>query len=489
MSESAELLGQTLLDEEGRGRPLCVDFEGALLTADLAWEGLVARLQRRRWLLLFSPFAVLGGKRRQLESARRTASLNPATFPYRYDLYEALLAAKAAGRQVVLVGPDSPELRAAAEHAGFDAVISERGKARPETLQRAYPGGFDYVTASRSDSKVLERAVRGLVVGASRQNAKGLARLPNVQSFSHRVPLSRALVKQLRPHQWSKNALLLVPVLLAPGLPALGKLAVAVLAALTFSLCASAGYVLNDLLDLEADRVHRSKRHRPFASGALPVVAGPPLFWGLLIVSFGLSAALLRPQFTVLLAVYLVGTLTYSLYFKRQLLVDVLVLAGLYTHRILAGGVATSIEVTTWLLGFSMFLFTSLAFAKRYVELQAIQSSDQVKNRGYFKTDLQMVTAMGTASGYIAALVFVLYVDSAAVRSGYREPALLWLILPVLLYWLGRLWLLAGRGQMQDDPVKFAVKDKISLLCGALVALLVVLARFAPLPQMSVLAW
>jgi len=282
---------------------------------------------------------------------------------------------------------------------------------------------------------------------------------------------------------------LAVPVLLAPGVPRLDKLGIAALAALTFSLCASAGYVLNDLLDLEADRIHRSKRHRPFASGDLPVIAGPPLFWGLLLASFALSISFLVPQFTVLLGLYLVGTLTYSLYLKKQLLVDVLVLAGLYTHRILAGGVATGIEVTTWLLGFSMFLFTSLAFAKRYVELQATKSEDQVKNRGYFKTDLQMVTAMGTASGYIAALVFVLYVDTAVVRARYREPSLLWLMLPVLLYWLGRIWLLAGRGQMQDDPVKFAMKDRTSLWCGVLVAVIVTAARFAPNPLGSLVSW
>ncbi|HEU5076973.1 MAG TPA: UbiA family prenyltransferase, partial [Polyangiaceae bacterium] len=334
----------------------------------------------------------------------------------------------------------------------------------------------------------LRAAVKGYVVGGSKgePNAQGLE---HVRWLAPRRGLVAALVRQLRPHQWSKNALLLVPVLLAAGVPRLDKLAIACLAALTFSLCASAGYVLNDLLDLDADRVHRSKRYRPFAAGDLPVIAGPPLFWGLLVVSFGLSLAFLVPQFTVLLALYLAGTLTYSLYLKRQLLVDVLVLAGLYTHRILAGGVATAIEVTTWLLGFSMFLFTSLAFAKRYVELHATESEDQVKNRGYFKTDLQMVTAMGTTSGYIAALVFVLYVDSAVVRSSYREPALLWLILPVLLYWLGRIWLLAGRGQMQDDPVKFAMKDKVSLWCGALMAVIVALARFTPDSFANLLSW
>jgi 4-hydroxybenzoate polyprenyltransferase len=184
--------------------------------------------------------------------------------------------------------------------------------------------------------------------------------------------------------------------------------------------------------------------------------------------------------FSIMLALYFVGTLTYSLYWKRLMLLDVLVLAGLYTHRILAGGVATGVPVSAWLLGFSMFFFTSLAFAKRYVELKAMKDDAMVKNRGYFRADLEMVTSMGTSSGYIAALVFVLYVDSAAVRATYLEPRLLWLVLPVLLYWLGRIWLLAGRGQMQEDPVKFALKDKKSLLSGAIIFGILAAARFAP---------
>jgi 4-hydroxybenzoate polyprenyltransferase len=290
----------------------------------------------------------------------------------------------------------------------------------------------------------------------------------------------RALVKELRPHQWAKNALVLVPALLAPGIPQPAVVAGGLLGAFTFSLCASAGYVLNDLLDLEADRAHVTKKNRPFASGALPVAFGPPLGIGLVVASFALAYFYLPLKFLLMLALYLAGTISYSLFLKKQLLVDVLVLAGLYAHRILSGGVATDVHVSAWLIGFSIFFFTSLAFAKRYVELKAMSSDDKVKNRGYFRTDLEMVTSMGTASAYISALVFMLYVDSSAVRAGYREPAILWLALPVLLYWLGRIWLLAGRGQMQDDPVRFALKDLQSIACGATIVGIALLARFPP---------
>jgi 4-hydroxybenzoate polyprenyltransferase len=292
--------------------------------------------------------------------------------------------------------------------------------------------------------------------------------------------LLAALIKELRPHQWAKNALVLVPAALAPGLPNPTLLSRGLLAAFTFSLCASAGYILNDLLDLEADRAHPTKKNRPFASGALPPVLGPPMGIALVVVSFALAYLYLPGKFVLMLAIYLAGTILYSLFLKKQLLIDVLVLAGLYAHRVLSGGVATQLTVSAWLIGFSIFLFTSLAFCKRYVELRDLTSDGRIKNRGYFRADLQMVTSMGTASAFLSALVFVLYVDSGAVRSAYQEPDILWLALPILLYWIGRIWLLAGRGQMLDDPVRFALKDKRSLVCGGLIGGLLALARFPP---------
>ena len=293
-------------------------------------------------------------------------------------------------------------------------------------------------------------------------------------------PIVKAIVREIRPHQWSKNALVLVPIMLAPGIPKWPVIGLGFLAAMAFNLCASAGYVLNDLLDIEADRAHPTKKNRPFASGALPVTMGPILCIGLVSGAVALSLAFLPLKFLIMLGIYFAGTVLYSAVLKRTLMVDVLVLAGLYSHRVLAGGVATGIPVSSWLMGFSIFVFTSLAFAKRYVELRDLTGDGAVRNRGYIRQDLPMVGAMGSASGFLSALVFVLYVESAAISAGYKEPGLLWLALPVLLYWLGRLWLLAGRGQMHDDPVRFALKDRVSLLCGAIIAGLVGLARFPP---------
>ena len=445
-SEVAEGLAHEFLAVGALESSLIVEFR-ALFVGDLLWEWTFAGVRQRPWIFVQSAFSVLLDKGRVRQRLSREAGHDLTRLPFRASLLEALQEARSKGRRMVLLSDD-----AIAENVATQLGLELWEGSSRERLPELCPGGFDYVTDSADETAPLRQAGRTFLVGATPRVARGVRKFSNVRSVLPQKGFLRAMVKELRPHQWSKNALLAVPVLLAPGVPDPSSIATALLAALTFSLSASAGYVLNDLLDLEADRAHRTKRARPFASGALPVLFGPALFLGLLLLSFTISLTLLPFRFSVLLGLYLVGTLAYSLYFKTKLLIDVLVLAALYTHRILSEGVATGTKVSAWLLGFSMFLFTSLAFAKRFVELYASKSDDKLMNRGYFKGDQVMITSMGTASGYIAALVFVLYVDSAKVRVGYREPALLWLVLPVLLYWLGRVWLLAGRRANAGRP-------------------------------------
>ena len=479
---------ETFVHASDLQRPLCVALEGGLITARVTGERVGLLFRHRPWLAMVLPFWLLGGTASLRRRIRARIELDPATLPYRRDLLAALTRAREAGRTLVLAARTDAQLAdSVARHVGlFDAVYTSEAahdEPTPELrnqLGSAFPDGYDFVGHSSADIPALSGAARGYLVGASAEAKRAAERASGVVVLSRSKSVLKALVQELRPHQWAKNALVVLPVLLAPSIPAPATLGRGLLAAFTFSLCASAGYVFNDLLDLEADRLHAAKAKRPFASGALPIVLGFPLFIALLIVSFALAISLLPLAFVAMLAIYFVATLSYSLFLKRILLIDVLVLAGLYTHRILAGGIATDVHVSTWLLGFSMFLFTSLAFAKRYVELHALSDDKQVKNRGYFRVDLPMVTSMGTASGYIAALVFMLYVDSSAVRASYRSPTLLWLVLPALLYWLGRIWLLAGRGQMQEDPVKFALKDKKSLACVAVIGAIAIVARFTP---------
>lgn len=479
----------TFSEDSALTRPLCVGLDGTLVGTDTLWESVILMLRTQPWLIVIAPLWLLGGRARFKRAVAKRVSIDPTALPYREDLLAALRASKQRGRKLVLAtAADRGIAEPVAMHLGlFDEVMSSDGEAnlkaarKRERLAAAYgAGGFDYVGDSHSDLAIFEDASRGFLVGATRSVAERARRSGKVTVVSHRPSVLHALFKELRMHQWAKNALVVLPVVLAPGLPDFHVLLPALLAALCFSLCASAGYVFNDLLDLEADRLHHTKKNRPFASGALPVAYGPPLFVGLLAVSFIGSLALLPLGFSVMLALYFVGTMTYSLYFKRWLLIDVLMLAGLYTHRILAGGIATEIPISAWLLAFSMFLFLSLAFAKRYVELAVLEADGKIKNRNYYKADLSIVGSLGTSSGMLAAMVFSLYVENGTHLNTYKEPVILWLAVPVLLYWVSRIWIITGRGQMQDDPVKFALKDKISLVCAILIGGVAALARFTP---------
>ncbi|MFP4043823.1 MAG: UbiA family prenyltransferase, partial [Rhodosalinus sp.] len=283
----------------------------------------------------------------------------------------------------------------------------------------------------------------------------------------------RPLLRAIRPQQWLKNLLVFLPLLVAHRftLPAIGE---AALAFVVFSLVASSVYLLNDLLDLEADRAHPRKRERPFASGALPLSWGTALAPGLLLAG-GLLALPLGPEFLGVMAVYYLVTTAYSFVLKRRLVVDICALAALYTLRIIAGGVATGIPLSVWLLAFSMFFFFSLAATKRQAELvsSAEEGAEKAPGRGYMTDDLPLVSNMAVASGYVSVLVMALYINSPAVTVLYSATEPLWGICLILLYWLSRMVMLAHRGQMHDDPVVFAVKDPVSLLCGALIFALV----------------
>ena len=287
-----------------------------------------------------------------------------------------------------------------------------------------------------------------------------------------------ALLQALRPHQWVKNLLLFVPLVLDHKLfngPAVTR---AVTAFVAFCCAASSAYALNDVIDLDADRRHPTKRHRPFASGALSPALGVALALGLLAMAYGVSWSSLSSRFLQLLTLYVVLTTLYSLYFKRVPVVDVLLLAGLYTLRVLAGIAATHVRFSTWLLAFSMFLFLSLAFLKRYTEVSAMteRDGDQVRGRGYLRGDREWLGSMGGASGYLSVLVFALYINSEQVMALYRSPLVLWLACPLLLFWTSRMWLLAHRGRIHDDPIVATVRDPMSYVTGALLALVLYLA-------------
>lgn len=285
----------------------------------------------------------------------------------------------------------------------------------------------------------------------------------------------RPIVAVLRPHQWTKNLLLFAPLVLAHEF-AWDKLANTLLGIFSFCCCASSVYVINDLVDLAADRQHPRKRLRPFAAGVLDSGLAGPMSATLALVGFG-AAVLLPWSFAASLGMYVATSLVYTLWLKREPMADVLVLAALYTMRLVAGGLATGVPVSEWLLAFSMFLFVSLALAKRHAELARLarEGASATAGRGYLVCDQMLIGSLGPASGYLAVLVLALYLNSEKVRELYAHRTVLWLMCPLLLYWLSRLWLLANRGELNEDPVVFAITDRASVAV-AVVASIILLA-------------
>jgi 4-hydroxybenzoate polyprenyltransferase len=311
-----------------------------------------------------------------------------------------------------------------------------------------------------------------MAVAAGNQTAKDS---PNVERKPRSV--GHALLVLLRPHQWFKNVLILVPVALSHQWNTFGVLTNAILATLCFCLAASAVYVTNDLLDIEADREHPSKCFRPLAAGEV----GKGAALGLALVLFALAAVIalrLPLAFGITLLIYVAVSSLYSLYLKTKVILDICTLAGLYTIRLFAGGEATGIPISEWTLAFAMFCFLGLAAVKRYSELRALpQETTYLSRRGYGQVDQSVVLALGMTSMMVSVLVLALYLHSPEVVVLYRHPQALWLICPVMLYWFGRIWIIAGRGWMHSDPILFALRDRTSLLAAIVIIVIGLLCK------------
>ena len=461
--------------------PVCVDLDGTLVRSDLLVEALFALLARNFAVAFLIPFWLLRGKARLKAEVGRRTNLDVESLPYNDRLLAYLRAQHAAGRCLVLA-TSAPERLAhqVADHLGFfDEVfatgdsINLKGARKAEVLAARFgERGFDYAGNSRSDLAVWRRARRAVLVDAAprvAQSARAVAAIEMV--IDNGRAKGRDYVKALRLHQWSKNLLVFVPLLAAHRAQEVPLLIHAITAFFAFGLCASSAYLLNDLLDLSADRAHPGKRSRPFAAGTVPIAHGVTLVPLLLLGAFALALRL-PPVFAGVLALYYVSTLAYSLMLKRVVLVDVLLLAGLYTVRVLAGAAAVNIVPSFWLLAFSIFLFFSLALVKRYAELKVLltHGTEKVKGRGYHAADLDALMSLGSAAGYLAVLVLALYINSPEIRSLYNLPEVMWLLCPLLLYWVSRVWLSANRGDLHDDPLLFALKDRVSQLIIALAA-------------------
>jgi len=338
-------------------------------------------------------------------------------------------------------------------------------------LKRRYGDrGFEYLGNSSADVKVWSAASVVHVVNASiglRKKALAFGRTGMV--FANQPSYFRGWCRTLRLHQWAKNLLIFLPLLAAHRLLDVALLWQAMVAFMCFGCCASSVYLLNDLLDLEDDRKHRTKCWRPLAAGTFPIlhaIVWTPL---LLALAFGFALWLLPMQFVAVLFCYYTLTSLYSLWLKRIVMLDVVTLAILYTLRVIAGAAAATLPTTFWILAFCMFIFLSLAFVKRYTELyhtRAVNGNDKAPGRGYIGSDFEMLASLGAAAGYISVLVLALYINDGAAQSLYKRPQWMWAACPLLLFWLSRVWLIAHRGNMQDDPLVFALRDTVSRWIG-----------------------
>ncbi|MFP7725245.1 UbiA family prenyltransferase [Lysobacter sp. D1-1-M9] len=424
------------------------------------------------------------GKAALKQQLAHATELDVSVLPYETAVIEFVKAERDRGRRVILATASHLRLasRVAKHLALFDEVIAtDAGRnlsanTKRDVLVRMFgSGGFDYAGNSRDDLPVWGAARHTYVVNASPAVERRARAIGNVaEVLSSKRPTMGDWIKALRVHQWLKNLLIFVP-LLAAHLYAEVPLVLSTLVGFVcFCLCASSVYILNDLLDLRDDRKHASKRSRPFASGRLSIQSGLVAFPALLASAFALAVWRLPPDFAVGLAAYYALTLAYSMSLKRRMVIDVITLAGLYTMRIIVGALVLGIPLSFWLLAISMFIFLSLALVKRYAELFQVRahgSRKMASGRGYYPDDLQIIASLGAAAGYMAVMVLALYINDAGTAQHYRHQQLIWFACPLLLTWISRVWMLAHRGEMNEDPVIFAVKDRISVSIGALLAL------------------
>lgn len=468
--------------------PLCVDLDGTLIKTDMLQESIAALLRKQAPLILLLPVWLTNGRAHMKRQILRFAEPAVHNLPVNEDVLAYVRAAKEAGRETVLVTATDQAIadQVAAAFGCFDRVLGSDGNTnysgsnKAKLLNSLYPEGYEYLGNAPVDLKVWRDAKRvGVVTGHTGFLERVKATFEDVTHFPVAAPSLRELLSAMRIHQWVKNLLLFLPIILAHKLFDLERLLPTAVGFLSFSLCASAVYLLNDIVDLESDRAHISKRNRMFAAGRMPLFVGFYLAPLLFITSL-LLGSLVGAKFIWILLFYSTVTSLYSFLLKRIEVLDIVVLALLYTLRIFAGGMAATVSVSAWLLAFSTFFFLSLAALKRYSELFSHLGKSEKKSvagRGYQPGDLEQIARFGTSSGIVAVLVAALYITSAEVSKLYAWPELIWFQVPLLLYWISRVWLIGARGEMHEDPILFALGDKCSYIVGAIGLALLLIAH------------
>lgn len=472
-----------------RSLPLVVDLDGTLVCGDTLWEACIKLIAHKPWMLLLMPFWLLQGKAAFKAKVSAQVTLAVETLVYHPDVLDYLTQEKRNGRSLWLATATHRSIAeaVAAQLGIFDGVFASdahhnlNGRHKAQALVEQFGDkGFVYAGNAWVDLKVWQHAAAAIVVNAGTALANAAAGLCAVETIIA-APASPGLfiklLRAMRVYQWVKNLLVFAALILSHSIGQTELVMLSVLAFFAFNFAASSIYIINDLVDLEADRIHPLKRHRVFAAGMLP------LYWGVILVPLLLLIALalacyINLYFLAAVIAYVVVTTLYSFYLKRFALLDVFSLTSLYTLRIIAGALAIGVAVSYWLLAFSMFIFLSLALAKRYIELDNLRRQTDGKRvtRGYHVDDIAVVGLFGISSGFLSAMVTVLYIHDLQADSLYSQPIWLWAVALAILYWITRMWLLAYRGELHEDPVLFAINDRASYIIMLICAIALFLA-------------
>ena len=451
---------------------LFVDLDGTLIRTDLLFESMLRLIRRNPFVLLLIPLWLLRGRASLKQQIARRVELDPGTLPYNAELLAWLREQRARGRRMSLITASNQRYAdAVSGHLGLfdaalgsDADINLKAGNKLRRIREISGGGeFAYAGDSAADIPIWKQASQAVLVNCSATIGNQVAsHSGNLLQFGAKTPVPQLLLRAMRPHQWLKNTLLFVALILSHRLLDADSLLAAALAFVVFCLCASSVYLLNDMLDLDSDRAHPRKCKRPFACGELPLV------WGIVTVVTLLLATLLAsiplpPGFRVALLAYWLLTCLYSFVLKRIFLLDAIALALLFTLRVAAGAEAIEVRTTSYLIAFSLCFFLGLALVKRVTELVNLQAG-AVAGRAYHKRHAKLLTIIGSLASLLAVIVFAFYINAPATTALYSAPLALWLIVPLLLVLLGRIWLFARAGKLHEDPVLFAVEDRFSQL-------------------------
>ncbi len=472
---------------ENTTRPLCIDLDGTLIHSDLLIESALSLLKKNPFFIFAMLLWLTKGRANLKRQIAIRITLNASLLPYNLELL-AWLKVEAGFRPLVLVtASDALFANAVASEIGLfanviasDGVTNLSGTDKARRLCELYGDRqFDYAGNEYIDLKVWAHSYTAIVASdrtALRQQASSIAK--QTVFFGGQKQSARQWIRALRLHQWIKNLLVFIPLLAAHRVFEGAAIQAAAIAFVSFGMCASGVYLLNDLLDLAADRAHRTKKNRPFAAGRLDLKAGIVAIPILTAFSIALATTFLPNRFLWVLLIYLATTIAYSFNLKRVPLLDVVTLAGLYTIRVIGGTVAIASLLSFWLLAFSVFIFLSLAVLKRCIELDAARERGltEIPGRAYGPDDLSVLQPMGVASGYLSVLVLALYINSSASEALYHRPQFLWLVCPCLLYWVSRAWFVAHRGKMVDDPIVFAIRDRTSQITLVIAGILIFLS-------------